>query len=227
MQPYFLPYIGHFQLIQATDKWIVFDSAQYIRHGWINRNRILKPSNDSWQYVHVSLKKHSRNTSIKDILIKDDEIWKRRLIAQLEHYKKKAPFYKQVIALLHESFAYQTERISDLNVNLLKRICSYLEIDFSYEIYSNMNLSHEKAIKPGDWALNISKALGATSYINPIGGVELFDIKEFKRARIDLKFLKPNLKKKKNFHPDLSILDVMMFLDVAEIKSKLLEFELI
>ena len=66
MQPYFFPYIGYFQLIQAANRFILFDDVQYIRHGWINRNRILKPA-DGIQYIIMPLASHARNTPIKDI----------------------------------------------------------------------------------------------------------------------------------------------------------------
>ena len=40
MQPYFFPYVGYFKLISKVDKFVLFSSAQYIRRGWINKNRI-------------------------------------------------------------------------------------------------------------------------------------------------------------------------------------------
>ena len=43
MQPYFLPYLGYFSLIKHADIWVVFDTPKFIRHGWIERNRILSP----------------------------------------------------------------------------------------------------------------------------------------------------------------------------------------
>jgi len=41
MQPYFLPYIGYFQLINLCDKFVIYDDIQFTKRGWINRNRIL------------------------------------------------------------------------------------------------------------------------------------------------------------------------------------------
>ncbi len=43
MQPYFFPYLGYFSLIKHTERFILLDSVQFIRHGWVERNRILKP----------------------------------------------------------------------------------------------------------------------------------------------------------------------------------------
>ena len=33
MQPYFLPYIGYWQLINAVDRFIILDDVQYITIG--------------------------------------------------------------------------------------------------------------------------------------------------------------------------------------------------
>ncbi len=75
MQPYFFPYLGYFALIKKSDHFVIFDTPQFIRHGWIERNRILKPV-EGWQYIKVPLVKHSRETAIKDIVIRNSENWK-------------------------------------------------------------------------------------------------------------------------------------------------------
>ena len=92
MQPYLFPYLGYFDLIHCTDRWIVFDTAQYIRHGWINRNRILHPTS-GWQYFIIPVKKQSRNTPICDIQVSDNPGWRARVLGQLEHYRKRAPYF--------------------------------------------------------------------------------------------------------------------------------------
>ncbi len=95
-QPYFLPYLGYFSLINLVDEFILFDTVQFIRHGWIERNRILKPG-FGWQYVSVPLIKAKRETIIKDMLINNEIAWQDKLIAQLIHYKKRAPYFNIVI----------------------------------------------------------------------------------------------------------------------------------
>jgi len=230
MQPYFFPYLGYFGLIKHTDKWIVLDVVQFIRHGWIERNRILKPT-DGWQYVCVPLEQHKRDTLIKDIEIRQTENWKQKILSQLIHYKKKAPFYNSVIDFLNDCFKYDTNNISLLDSYLLKRTCDYLQMDFNYEIYSEMNLSIEPICAPGDWALYISKALGATEYINLPGGIELFDKNNFEDHGIKLTFFNINIKeynqKSSNFEKGLSILDVMMFNSPETIQEMLNQFELL
>ncbi len=224
MQPYFFPYLGYFSLIKHTDKWIVFDSVQYIRHGWIERNRILKPQ-EGWQYISVPLKKHTRETLIKDIRINNDEDWTNKIIRQLEHYKKKAPYYKNVMTLLDKIFQKKYDSIVNLDVTCLAEVCIYLQINFNYSIYSELNLQIEQVNKPDEWALNICKALKASEYINLPGGIQFFNRDKFIDQKINISFqniiLNPYNQYKTSFIPGLSIIDVMMFNSKEKIRDML------
>lgn len=215
MQPYFFPYIGYFSLINYSDKWIVFDDIQFIRHGWIERNRILSSSGD-WIYIKVPLKKHKRGTNILNIEIRNDENWKKKFLDQLTFYKKKAPFYNNVINLVNNIFERNFNNISSFNVYSLVKICRYIGIEFNYQLYSDLEFDVRNEIDhPGQWALLISQQLSANEYVNPINGRNLFIKKEFQDFNIKLKFLENNLKSysqnNQNFIKGLSIIDVLMF----------------
>lgn len=154
MQPYFFPYLGYFDLINYSERWIVFDTVQYIRHGWINRNRILHPA-EGWSYIIVPVK-FSRETAINEVHIAEDGKWKKRIIGQLQHYKKQAPHYRAVINLLEACFAFNGTLLSEFNTLSLQKICTYLGIPFNYSVFSSMNLDLDPVEEPGDWALRIS-----------------------------------------------------------------------
>jgi hypothetical protein len=228
MQPYFLPYLGYYSLIKHTDKFILFDPVQFIRHGWIERNRILKPA-EGWQYISVPLEKPGRTTLIKDVTVRTTENWRDKIFRQLEHYKK-APYYKPTIEVLQQAFDTDATSITDLNTQVLTVTCTYLQVSTPFEVFSKMNLKIEEVTHAGEWALNICKAMGAKMYINPPGGRELFHRSEFEAAGIELYFLHQNLRpypqRREVFEPGLSIVDVMMFNDVPAIKEMLDEIEL-
>ena len=119
MQPYFFPYIGYWQLIHAADCFVLFDDAQYMRHGWVNRNRILKPSG-GWQYILVPLEKHPVTESIKNVLAHPNKEWKELIIAQLAHYKKKARYFAETNELVRESLFSNSERsIAAINFTII------------------------------------------------------------------------------------------------------------
>lgn len=231
MQPYFLPYLGYFSLIKQTDKFILFDSVQFIKHGWIERNRILKPQS-GWQYIAVPLIKHSHDTKIKDVRIKNALDWRNTIFSQLEHYKRRAPFYQDTIDILKIALDIDTENIVKLNEHVLKIICDYIGIKFNVNIFSEMDLQIDEVNTPDEWALNICKALGnVDEYWNPEGGLEFFDRKKYERAGININFLKMNLPRyvqgRPEFEAGLSIIDVMMFNEPNKINEMLNNFELL
>jgi len=223
MQPYFFPYLGYFDLINYTDKWIVFDDVQYIRHGWINRNRILHPSDD-WSYIIVPVR-YTRGMHIREVTIAEDGKWKKRIVGQLQHYKRKAPYYGGVMDLMEDCLALEDHRISHFNVFALRKVCAYLGIYFDFAIFSEMNLNLENIDGPGDWALRISQVVGANEYANPPGGEALFNKESFSASNIKLTIRNlppliydcPGYK----FIPNLSIVDVLMWNAAETIKNHL------
>jgi len=228
MQPYFFPYIGYFALIKHTDFFVVFDTPQFIRHGWIERNRILKPQ-DGWQYLKVPLEKHKRETNIKDIKINNSVLWKDKIFAQLTYYKRKAKYYNEVIRLLKDIFSIDTDSIIELDTYSLTKICEYLNITFKYSLFSEMDLNIGVIKEPDEWALKISKALDAEEYVNLPGGEDFFNRDKYEGQGIKLKFLKMDLKeydqKQSYFEPSLSIIDVLMFNEPRKINEMMDEYK--
>ncbi|MFW5630045.1 MAG: WbqC family protein [Acetivibrio ethanolgignens] len=214
MQPYFFPYLGYFSLIKNTDLFILLDEVQFIRHGWIERNRILKQTG-GWQYIKVPLKRHSQKTLIKEIEIENSLPWKKKILDQLGHYKK-APFYKEVKLLLEKCFEKEIPDIVHLNKICMEEVCRYLQIDASIKIFSEMGLKIKPVKAADEWALNICTQIkGVQEYWNPIGGIDLFRVQRYKEEGIELKFhqieIVPYLQKEESFQPCLSMIDVMMF----------------
>ena len=230
MQPYFFPYLGYIGLIKHTDEFMLFDPVQFIRHGWIERNRILKPDS-GWQYISVPLLKHQQETKIQDIKIDNSQNWQDKLFAQLQHYKKKSPFYKQTIEVIQKGISEKTDSITKLNFNTLKATCEYLAIPFNCTIFSERNLTIDSVNASDEWALNICKALHYDEYINPPGGQEFFNADKYHKAGIKLIFEKPKLefysqrRGPDNFEPGLSIIDVMMFNSPEQINIMLDKYE--
>ena len=229
-QPYFFPYIGYFSLIKHVDQFILFDTPQFIRHGWIERNRILKPGGGDI-YISVPLVKHSQKTAIKDIRINNDIGWKEKILAQLVHYKK-APYYETVIGIVKQIFQDDFMDIVTLNKTALETVCSYLCINTRIKVLSDMALNIAQVNAPDEWALNICKAVpGVDEYWNAPGGKSFFDVRKYEAANIDIKFQKVIITEyrqgKNDFSGGLSIIDVMMYNSPQRINQMLDEFEFI
>ena len=214
MQPYFFPYIGYWQLIHAVDCFVLFDDAQYIRHGWINRNRILKPGG-GWQYILAPLRKHEVTESIKNVIVHPDKKWKDLILAQLAHYKKKARYFDETIELVREVlFSNNEQSIALINFAIINKLCVYLDIKKEIILSSEQNYDYAHVGDAGEWALRISEQIGASEYINPAAGSGLFDREKFSASNIRLSFLNTeeiDYPQRGDFEPFLSIIDVLMF----------------
>lgn len=231
MQPYFFPYIGYFSLIKNVDVFILIDEVQYIRHGWIERNRILKPI-QGWNYIKAPLYKQPRDTIIRDMIVNNEILWKDKILAQLQHYKRKAPYFYEVLKFIHEIFSDDYESIVELNHSILEKICNRLDIHTPIKILSSMNLTLEPVAAPDEWALNICKAMGGVKeYWNPPGGVDFFNPLKYSQNNIELKFQKVRInkynQKRSDFEGYLSIIDVMMFNSTDTIKAFLDDYDIL
>jgi len=225
MQPYFFPYIGYFELIASTERWLVFDTAQFSLQSWMYRNRILHPK-EGWQYISLSLHKPSPRRSVGETSLKDPAESGAKLLRQLEHYRRKAPYYRQVCTLVEETFAEtKTKCLVELNIRSLVFSCGYIGVPFPHEKLSELNLLLPPVTYPGQWPLEIATLLGAARYINASGGRSLFRPEDFRDRSIGLSFM-PETDFRYEcapyvFQPHLSILDVLMWNSPQSVREHL------
>ncbi len=227
MQPYFLPYIGYFQLIKAVDIFVVYDNIQFSKKGWIHRNRILVNGRD--EYFTLTLKKDSDYLNVNQRVL--SETWEQEKLKTLriikENYKK-APFFLSTFPIIEEIFNFESRNLFDFIYHSMLKINSILEIESKIVLSSSIAIDHD--LKAQNKVLAINEKLQASHYINPIGGLLLYDAPSFEKKNIELSFLKSkniHYKQYENeFMPWLSILDVMMFNDIPTIKNWLGDFDL-
>jgi hypothetical protein len=226
MQPYFLPYLGYFDLLNLTDTWIVFDTPQYRKHSWVNRNRILR-AGSGWQYILVPTKQHPHDIPINQKEILPGMDWRGLILRQLEHYKKDAPYYKEVVSFLEEGLSGLGGYLADVNITLFRKVAQYLGIEKPIHVFSKMNLTLPGPVNtPGDWGVRIAQAVGASEFVNRPGGAAFIDESIYRENGIRLIFqsftnMKYGCGKYHQYEPDMSIIDVMMWNSPEEIKTYL------
>lgn len=229
MQPYFFPYIGYWQLIHSADCFVLFDDAQYMRHGWINRNRILKPGG-GWQYILVPLEKHPQTEPIRNMRAHPDIKWKERIIGQLAHYKKKARFFDETNETVKDILSdINTQKISDINFSIINRMCAKFGVTREMFLSSGKNFNYDNVGDAGEWALRIAEQMGAAEYINPASGAGLFNREKFESSNIKLSFLKSHevtYSQRGAFEPSLSIIDVLMFNGIDGTRDLLMNYSI-
>jgi len=224
MQPYFLPYIGYWQLINTVDTFVIYDDVNFIKKGYVNRNSILNAGHR--QRIILELIGASQN-----ILIKEIEVGRNRgkILKSIDHAYKKAPEFEKVFPLIQIILDNPEKNLAKFLGNSIKMIVEYLGIDTKI-IYSS-DIEKDNNLKAQAKILDICQRLGASQYINAIGGKELYIQEAFKNKGIELNFLQAELLEYKQFNnkfiPHLSIIDVMMFNSKETIPNMMKSYKLL
>lgn len=229
MQPYFLPYLGYWQLINAVDEFVVYDNIQYTKKGWFNRNRILVGGSD-WLFT-LPLKKDSDFLDVNQReLSETSELEVEKILRVISNAYRRAPYFEQAYPVIESCFRCPDKNLFRYIFNSLQTVSAYLGIKDKFVVSSAVPIEH-KVLKGQEKVLAICKSREADHYINALGGQELYDKDIFKAEGIDLNFIRMGDVKYEQFNnefvPGLSIIDVMMFNDKETITQMLGEYELI
>lgn len=227
MQPYFLPYIGYWQLMNLVDQYVLYDDVNYIKGGWVNRNRILM--NGEPRYITLPLQHASPNKLICDINVCNDKKFVEKPLRMIESAYKKAPYFGAIFPMVLKICDSNEVNAAAYIINSLKVICEYLGIGTEFIISSS--LKKDNSLRGQEKILAICETLNATEYYNAIGGQKLYSHDEFDRRGIKLKFLKTKsieyCQFGNAFQENLSILDVMMFNSKDKVRELLDEYVLV
>lgn len=221
MQPYLFPYLGYYQLVAAVDKFVFYDDVNYIKNGWINRNRLLLSG--SVNYFTVPLAGASPFQKIHDVKIQNNGIWRRKLLQSMSQSYGKAPCFAAVFDLASSVLERSTDSISDMAKDSVIKVAEYLGLDTEFvetsRLYDNEHLTGTERV------LDICQKTQASHYINLPGGRDLYSSDYFDKAGIQLQFIEPELmpypQSKPPFTPGLSILDVLMWNDIPSVRALL------
>lgn len=224
MQPYFLPYIGYWQLMNAVDKYVILDDVNYIKRGWINRNRILLNGKDhlfTLPLLKADAFRHINENTLAPV--------PRSLRQTIDLAYRRAPHYAEVVPLVDELLGNGERNLAKFVGHSIRRVADYLDIrpEFCYA----SEIDHDPKLKAQDMILDIVKRLGGDVYYNAIGGQGLYDRARFAAEGVTLGFVRPTLcpyaQFGDEFVPGLSVLDVMMFCDRPQLREQLESFEVV
>lgn len=215
MQPYFFPYIGYFQLMASVDEFVVYDNIKYTKKGWINRNRFLLNNSDS--VFSLPLKKDSDFLSVRERTLSEGYS-RTDFLNKIKGAYSHAPYFDTSFPLLCDIIRYPDNNLFEYILNSLISLRDYLGLSCQLRVSSSIDIDH--SLRAQSKVIALCSALNATTYINPPGGRDLYDTKEFSLNGLDLRFLQPNIVEYPQFGgqfiPWLSIIDVVMFNDVKE-----------
>ena len=221
MQPYFFPYIGYFQLVNAVDKFVFYDDVNYIKSGWINRNRLYLSG--AIRYITVPLTAASSFEKINRTQVRRGNEWSAQMLSVIHQSYAKAPHYRAVANLVEEVLNSHDGYISTLARKSIIAVTNYLEIEKEYCTSSTVYENQE--LRGADRVLDICKTENASEYWNLPGGKDLYSSETFKNKGVELKFIDvaitPYQQISSDFQSGLSIIDVLMFNNRELIKKML------
>lgn len=227
MQPYFLPYIGAFQMINAVDQYLVYGEVNYRNDGWCHKNRMIL-KNQGHIFFRVAMNGAGIHKTFNDVLVDPSMKWRDRIAKTYELNYSKTKYYVDVKGLLEMVLYCRCETLTDFNYNSLKVVCDYLGIGAKLTINKPLELIIEENLRRNKSLINenisvdnktrriieICNYLNADTYYNPIGGLNLYNKNEFEACGIQLSFLKTSdicyrQDGNNKFVPNLSIIDVI------------------
>jgi hypothetical protein len=226
MQPYFFPYLGYWQLMNIVDRFVIYDDVNYIKGGWVNRNRIL--INGEPRYLTVPLSGASPNKRICDLSIDDSGNWRGKVLKSIEGAYSKSQWFVEVFPVLEDIIRYDERGLADYLKYQLVRLAEFLCIDTalvgSSRYYLNTGLSGQSRV------IDICRQENADVYLNAEGGMALYDKNAFSEAGLALQFIKmiptEYAQRAAAFVPNLSIVDVLMAVGKGGVRELLADFSL-
>lgn len=242
MQPYFFPYIGYFQAIDAVDKYVLYHNLPFRKKSWINRNQILVRSGES-SFITVPLIKQSSNKRISEILIDNSTPWKRSLLRKIYFNYKRAKYFDQTFPLVERVINKDLSSLCSLSIESILAVVEHLDLSTNIETQNQKYKDIEDYIKSSEGVggvpyngkqlekkivrlLEICRREKANTLINAIGGMALYRKEDFAQNGITLSFIKTDEALKydqsqEGFSPNLSIIDVLMFNSVENTRKLL------
>lgn len=231
MQPYFFPYIGYWQLINAADIFVIYDDGHYIKRGWMHRNDILGYDNVSRMPINVKIDHVSGNKRIYEVRRAMIEESGRHTLETIAYRYKKAPMFDDVMGVLEPILLNPEPSLVGFHTKLIKDVSAYMGIETEFHLSTEVDKTGLEGVLQK--TEKMCRYFGIMNYINPIGGTQFYDKAQWAERGVNLQFLKRDDDiryrqfLKYDFVPDLSIIDMMMFCGVDQIRENLTKFTLL
>ena len=223
MQPYFFPYIGYWQLIHAVDLYVVADNVHYIKHHWINFNRILGEK-DQPHYFGIEIKHATCNRLISETSRVVSRKQAEYLCRVLKFYYSKAPYYNEAMEVIKPILMDEEPDLTRYLTNQLRVVSEYLGIKTEIKLLSEVTPRWD--CRAPEVIRRTCEHFGHTTFTSSINGNIYYTKDAFREMGINLHFLRRNddiryKQRSDEFIPDLSIIDTMMYCSRDELHDML------
>jgi hypothetical protein len=223
MQPYFFPYIGYFQLIANADIFVFHDDVQYIKRGWVNRNKIVARTGEPfWITLPVTAASHILNINQRSYILQPDAT---AILRRVEQSYGKAANFAEAGPIVEAALKHDEPNVAEFNIAAVQSVLRAFGVE--RPILRSSQIDRTPGLKGQDRIIDICRRLGATRYVNPIGGVDLYDARAFAAHGIELGFLSTTASPYVEAFPYLSIIHTLMTAPIADRAELLRRYQII
>ncbi|WND03217.1 WbqC family protein [Temperatibacter marinus] len=218
MQPYLFPYIGYYHLLAAAETFVFYDDVNFMKGSYINRNQILT-KNGPLRFT-LSLDGAGSNKLINEISLSNR---KDKCLTQIENSYRRAPYFEEAFALVQRCYNSEKRQLSDFLFTSIKTLSDALGLET--KILRSTELEYNRDLKGQDKVIELCKMLAAETYVNAIGGKDLYDHESFNKKGLQLNFINPvqeaytQYLSSEDFVPYMSIIDTLMFCGIEKTAS--------
>jgi hypothetical protein len=219
-QPNYIPYLGFFDKYKKSDIFILYDTAQYSKNDFHNRNKIKTAKGSFWLTIPVSV---HLGQKIREIKVADKNILERHLDIIKQHYRKSENFNDSFHWLARLYGSISTENLIDITIPIL--LALFELIDNTKKIILASELKIDQNLRSTSALVAMCKKIGADEYLSGIGAHDYLNENEFYNAGIKVIWqefkhpIYPQLYGE--FMPNLSIVDALMNVGTDGLKSLL------
>ena len=179
MQPYLVPYIGYFQLMASADIFVVHDDVQYIKGGWINRNRILSSGEPRWVTLPVAAGAHRLN--INQHRYVPGAEGPRQFLRRLEAGYRAAPNFAEIFELVTALLQHEDRNVAAFNTHALRGVAK--SVGMTTPLVLSSEMTKDDSLRGEARVIAICEALGAERYVNPDRRNRAVPPRSLRRAR--------------------------------------------
>jgi hypothetical protein len=189
---------------------VLYDNIEYTKKGWINRNRILQHGKEAM--LSLPLKSASDYLPIVERQLAE-QFDRAKMLRQIEGAYRRAPWFEETWPLVSAIVNYPDNNLFAYLQHSIVALCQHLQLHTRIVVSSSIAIDH--SLKGADKVMALCHQLGASDYINSIGGQQLYDKPAFLAQQIRLHFIRARPLQYAQFGaefiPWLSMLDVLMF----------------
>lgn len=184
LQPGYLPWLGFFEQLARADEFVFLDDVQFDKHGWRNRNRIKGPDGPQWLTVPVRVGGQSWRRICEVTIDSTQRRWVGKHLQSLRSNYGPCAFFDWLYPELEAVLQQPWERIADLDIALVGRLCDLLGLRRSMHRSSSMDVGGSRCER----LVEICRRVGCDHYYSGAAARDYLDGTLFERADIGVEF---------------------------------------